>query len=524
MKYTFVMGMGLVTATFTGVGCGGGDANLPPAGSSSSTSSGSSSGGGDGGNGGGTGGMGTGGMGTGGMGTGGGSSANCGDSKVDYMAGEQCDDGNTAGGDGCSATCQIEAAPTCGNGKLDLATGEECDDGNKVNGDGCSAACQLEIVGQACGDGTKTVPEVCDDKNATSGDGCNATCNSTEKSSIFIGTVGMGGALDGVGTAARISGSGSLAADLTGLWLGDGQGRTIRRIDIAAQTITTVAGAAGMGAGYADNPIGSMARFGSVESITTDGSTIWVADGPNKRIRAVSATPPYAVTTVAGTGMVGMIADGIGTAAQLDDTRGLTYYKGLVYFVDANAAVLRTFDPGTNEVKTIAGTAYQTGATDGIGAAARFQSPRYMTSDGSGMLYIADTNGNTIRSYNTVTGEVATFAGDATCGYADGIGKTAKVHRPRGMTSDGTSVYWVEFNAHTIRQAVVATQAVGTFSGTPIACALNCSCGANPPMGTYMEGTGAATGWDNPFEIEFHWPTNSFFVIDGGNFVIRRIQ
>jgi len=35
----------------------------------------------------------------------------CGDSEPD--AGEQCDDGNTTSGDGCSATCLIEAGFTC---------------------------------------------------------------------------------------------------------------------------------------------------------------------------------------------------------------------------------------------------------------------------------------------------------------------------------------------------------------------------------------------------------------------------
>ena len=47
--------------------------------------------------------------------------------------GETCDDGNTIGGDGCSATCSLEV---CGNGILDV--GEECDDSNTSGGDGCS--------------------------------------------------------------------------------------------------------------------------------------------------------------------------------------------------------------------------------------------------------------------------------------------------------------------------------------------------------------------------------------------------
>lgn len=56
-------------------------------------------------------------------------------------AGEECDDGNTANGDGCSSTCKHE--PTgCGNGQLD--PGEECDDGNTQNGDNCSSTCKIE--------------------------------------------------------------------------------------------------------------------------------------------------------------------------------------------------------------------------------------------------------------------------------------------------------------------------------------------------------------------------------------------
>ncbi|MDI7269018.1 MAG: hypothetical protein QME96_13600, partial [Myxococcota bacterium] len=58
---------------------------------------------------------------------------------------EECDDGNTAGGDGCSPACTVEV---CGNGIRDV--GEECDDGNTAAEDGCSPACRLEY----CGDGT----------------------------------------------------------------------------------------------------------------------------------------------------------------------------------------------------------------------------------------------------------------------------------------------------------------------------------------------------------------------------------
>jgi cysteine-rich repeat protein len=506
-----------ITTTTTSQGGNGASGAAGPGGSGGSGATGGATGGapaGGGGIGGGTGGGGTG-------GSGGGTSPLCGNAAVDYALGEECDDGNTASGDGCSASCQIEAAPSCGDGVLDLVNDEECDDGNGQNGDGCSAACQLELVGQSCGDNTTQAPEVCDDGNTQNGDGCNPTCNLTGTTSLFAGMPNQPGTQDGIGTAARFAGIGVFAIDATSLWLAEEGNRVIRRIDVATALVTTVAGN-GQNA-WVDNPVGLSASFGSLEALGTDGATLWVADGANHRIRAVSTTPPYAVTTVAGSGVAGY-ADGIGAAAQFDGLRGLTYYNGYVYFLDPTAATVRRFDPATNDVVTLAGTPYVTGQTDGIGAAASFISPRYIASDGSGMLYVADTNGNSIRAFNTVTNAVTTFAGNGSCGYLDGVGAAAQIHRPRGMTSDGTSIYWVEFNAHTIRQAPVATADVSTFVGSvPQPCILTCSC-PQPPGGGYAEGVGVQAQLDFPYSIAFHYPSGSLFFMDSGNNVIRRIQ
>ncbi|MBI5502932.1 MAG: DUF4215 domain-containing protein [Deltaproteobacteria bacterium] len=97
----------------------------------------------------------------------------CGDTVLD--ADEDCDDGNTTAGDGCSPTCEIEAA-VCGNNVVE--TGEQCDDGNTDNGDGCSSTCRTE--GPECGDLRVDAPgEECDDGNTNSGDGCENDCQFT---------------------------------------------------------------------------------------------------------------------------------------------------------------------------------------------------------------------------------------------------------------------------------------------------------------------------------------------------------
>lgn len=69
-------------------------------------------------------------------------------------AGEECDDGNTADGDGCSATCTLEAPAPCGDGLIWL--GEECDDGGALGGDGCNSTCQVEPGYECTGE-----PSIC---------------------------------------------------------------------------------------------------------------------------------------------------------------------------------------------------------------------------------------------------------------------------------------------------------------------------------------------------------------------------
>ncbi|TMA45338.1 MAG: DUF4215 domain-containing protein [Deltaproteobacteria bacterium] len=62
--------------------------------------------------------------------------------------------------------------PRCGNGIVE--DGEECDDGNNAPCDGCSASCTTE----GCGNGVVECDEQCDDgaRNGTTGDGCDASC------------------------------------------------------------------------------------------------------------------------------------------------------------------------------------------------------------------------------------------------------------------------------------------------------------------------------------------------------------
>ncbi|MFQ5425594.1 MAG: DUF4215 domain-containing protein, partial [Gaiellales bacterium] len=101
----------------------------------------------------------------------------CGDGIT--QASEDCDPGgaDAAGCDGPGAAAGNECTfASCGDGHVNTADEEECDDGNTTGDDGCSATCATE----SCGNGLVEGPEVCDDGGNDDGDGCSANCLSDE--------------------------------------------------------------------------------------------------------------------------------------------------------------------------------------------------------------------------------------------------------------------------------------------------------------------------------------------------------
>jgi cysteine-rich repeat protein len=142
-------------------------------------------------------------------------SATCGDGVL--SGNEQCDDGNTTSGDGCSSVCMKETPNTCGNGVVEVDKGEQCDDGNMADGDGCSSTCQNENINK-CGNGHIDGSEMCDDGNGASNDGCSSACvveagysctgtpsvcaqsNGTCAAPFVVALVDNGGTLSGTGT------------------------------------------------------------------------------------------------------------------------------------------------------------------------------------------------------------------------------------------------------------------------------------------------------------------------------------
>jgi hypothetical protein len=280
--------------------------------------------------------------------------------------------------------------------------------------------------------------------------------------STLAGQAGSSGSTDGTGSAARFDDPSDVAADSAGnVYVADTNNHTIRKIT-SAGVVTTLAGLAGT-SGSTDGT-GSAARFNLPAGLTVDGSgNIYVADTYNHTIRKITSTG--AVSTVAGQAGSSGSADGTGSNARFNYPSGVAVdSSGNLYVADTNNFTIRKITPA-GAVSTVAGLAGISGISDGDGSAARFSSPEGVTVDGSGNLYVADTDNHTIRKI-TPAGAVTTLAGLAgTSGGGDGSGSVAQFQYPSDLAVDSAgNLYVADTDNHTIRK-ITPAGLVGTVAG-----------------------------------------------------------
>jgi sugar lactone lactonase YvrE len=277
-------------------------------------------------------------------------------------------------------------------------------------------------------------------------------------------TAGAGGAVDGAGTAATFSYPFSITADSANLYVTDYGNQKIRKIVIATGVVSSFTGVAStVGVTGALDSAGATATFNWLRGITTDGTNLYVTDSGNNKIRmiVIATGVVSSVTGVANTAGVAGTADGAGAAATFNWPQGITATAGGMLYVADGRGMIRRVVRSTAEVGTLAGSAY---GVDGTGATASFSGPHSVTSDGVN-LYVADSANNKIRKIVIATGVVTTLAGTGVAGAADGAGAAAMFDAPYGITTDGTNLYVADDNNNKIRKIVIATGVVSSVTG-----------------------------------------------------------
>jgi len=312
--------------------------------------------------------------------------------------------------------------------------------------------------------------------------------------STFVGS-GLPGFFDG---SIMFNLPASVVVDSAGvLYVADSSNHRIRRITRDG-VVSTFAGTT---SGFLDGT-GTNARFNSPQGIALDSAgVLYVADTSNHRIRKI--TSDGVVSTLAGNGST-TFANGTGTNATFNQPWGVTVDSaGNVYVADATNHRIRLITP-LGVVTTLAGDGTAQ-LLNGTGTSARFNSPRGVTIDSTGNLYVADYTNHTIR--RIVSGVVSTFAGNGTSGSADGTGTNARFVLPLGVAVDSTgNVFVAEFNGHRIRR-ITPLAVVSTFSGSSQG---------------FANGLGTNTNFNSPSGVAIDSAGN-VYVADQSNHLIRKI-
>ncbi len=370
----------------------------------------------------------------------------------------------------------------------------------------------------------------------------------------FVGSSTSGKA-DGNGAGATLTYPSGLAVDPVGnLILVEQGAHLVRRVTMQAD-VYTLAGTAGQG--YA-NGTPAAAKFNSPAGVAVakDG-TIYIADYNNYRIRkllptqtvcndgdsctadscnkttgkcvfskiptggacddgdACSAGATCSAAGKCGGGKAKTCSDGNACTQDLCNS-----FSGGCYFpptqgVCSDGEFCTVNDRCANgkcvgnlsDVYTFAGST--AGILEGPGPKAKFNAPRDVAVSGTGVVYIADRSNQRIRRISA-DGVVTTLAGQASAGFTEGQGATARFYYPAGVTVNKSGNILVADSYNYRIRLVTPSGATSTFAGQS--------------SGGYSDGKGAAARFNRPEGVETDLKTGMTYVADTYNHRIRRID
>lgn len=286
------------------------------------------------------------------------------------------------------------------------------------------------------------------------------------RSRLLAGS-GVGRTTDGVGSSAELwAPSGSVVLPSGAMLVAEISGSVLRRVQLSTGQVSTYAGS--LLPGYLDSSVSRAASFRAPHGIAVDrNGHVFIADAGNHVIRRIDAFTG-AVSTWAGTGQSGA-QDGPGTSARFNSPQGIAVDpSGFIYVADTGNHAIRRISPD-QVVTTVVGALGMPGLAGGVGADARFMGPAGLVLDASGRVFVSDSLNGAIRMIILATGEVTTLAGQGTQGDADGTGPGARLSNPTALAWDGQgTLYIADSGNHKVRtlQIINGAGVVQTLAGT----------------------------------------------------------
>lgn len=285
----------------------------------------------------------------------------------------------------------------------------------------------------------------------------------TDLDGVVLEVIGDGriGLQDGnYETAQFFRPQGLTLADPDTLYVADTVNHVIRRIDLNAKLVETVAGVGRQV--YQTQTIGPALTMGlnSPWDVLYHDDIVYIAMAGQHQLWAYDVTAQE-VFLFAGSGRE-ELRDGPLHVGGLNQPSGLATDGEVVYFADSEASAIRSAGIGSDgQLRTIVGTGlFDFGDLDGVGDDVLLQHPLGVVYQ-DGLLFIADTYNSKIKRIDPESRETTTILGGDESGWQDGVDPL--FDEPGGLSISGDRIYIADTNNHVIRVANLETSEVETL-------------------------------------------------------------
>ncbi len=284
----------------------------------------------------------------------------------------------------------------------------------------------------------------------------------TRLDGALVETIGTGerGAADGPFDKASFFRPQGIALDGDNLYVADTENHLIRRIDLKARTVQTVAGTGIQSHEYFKKGPGREIGLNSPWDLQLVGQTLYIAmAGPHQIWKLDLAGQE--VSTFAGSGREAR-TDGDALEAGFAQPSGLTTDGENLYVADSESNIIRAINLTSGKVKTlVGGDLFEFGDVDGAGDNVRLQHPLGVFALGKRVL-IADTYNHKIKELDPEKQTVKSLFGAGKPGQGDG--KSVSFYEPGGLSVANSKLYVADTNNHAIRVIDLKTKKASTLS------------------------------------------------------------
>ena len=246
------------------------------------------------------------------------------------------------------------------------------------------------------------------------------------------------------------------------LYVADTENHAIRKVDLPAAAVTTIAGTGRQARRSNVAGFGAKTDLNSPWALVLAGGKLFIAMAGSHQIWRMDLAKGF-VEPHAGSGRENR-TDGPHLDAALAQPSGLATDGKKLYFADSEVSAIRSADVSVKgRVETlVGGELFEFGDRDAKGLEARLQHPLGVALDpAGGLLYVADTYNNRIKRLRPADREIQAFLGTGRAGRRDGKGAT--FDEPGGLSLAGGKLYIADTNNHVIRVADLKTRRVATL-------------------------------------------------------------